>query len=230
MEDKWKEIWNRRNATEIRDIYLNDLIALDGFDTGAGKIEIDDWREYARRVSEKLNLKAGCSVYEIGCGAGAFLYALCEKISLKVGGNDYGSGLIDTAKRVLPHGEFQCIEAAKIDTTAKYDYVISNSVFHYFDLDYARQVLLRMLDKADRAVCVLELPDLRTKDLSEKARRDILSPAEYEKKYAGLEHTYYDRTWFSAIAAERGMKCETFDGCVPRYAQNQFRFGCLILK
>jgi len=230
MEDRWHEIWDRRNASEAAVLDLNYLIALDGFDSGAGKIEIDDWREYVRRVSDKLDLKDGNSVYEVGCGCGAFLKALCERLDLKVGGGDYSSGLIQTALRVFPDSDFQCIEAAMIDPATPYDYVISNGVFHYFDLDYAREVLTRMLDKASRAVCVLEVPDLKTKDQAEKLRRDILSPEQYEKKYAGLHHTYYDRDWFSSIAAERGMRCEIFDGCIPNYAQNQFRFGCQIRK
>ena len=86
MGNNWKEIWNRRNSIKNTNLDLSDLIALDGFDAGAGKIEIEDWREYVHRVSQKLNLQAGNSVFEVGCGAGAFLYALTEQIELKVGG------------------------------------------------------------------------------------------------------------------------------------------------
>ena len=230
MEDRWLEIWSRRSGTGAAVLDLNYLIALDGFDSGAGKIGIDDWQEYARRVSEKLDLRDGNSIYEVGCGCGAFLYALRERHDLKVGGNDYGSGLIETAQRVFPGDDFQCIEAVNIDPVPPYDYVISNSVFHYFTLDYAKQVLARMIDKASLAVCILEIPDIKTKDQAEKLRRDMLSPEEYKKKYAGLHHTYYDRNWFAKVASERGMYCETFNGFVPNYAQNEFRFGCVILK
>jgi trans-aconitate methyltransferase len=230
MQDRWYEIWNRRNADTSNAIRLQDLITLDGFDSGAGKIELDDWREYAGRVTDIIGLKDGDSVYEVGCGSGAFLYALCEHASLKVGGNDYGIGLIKTAQRVFPNSDFQCIEATKINPETPYDCVISNSVFQYFSLDYAREVLSRMLDKARHSVCVLEVPDFKTKSQAERFRRDIFSPEEYEKKYLGLRHTYYDRDWFAEIAAERGLHCETFDGCVPNYLQNKFRFGCLILK
>lgn len=78
-------------------------------------------------------------------GGGAFLYALSEQNKIKVGGNDYSAGLIDVAKRTFPGVDLQCVEAAEIDTQKKYDYVISNSVFQYFDLGYAKNVLLKML-------------------------------------------------------------------------------------
>lgn len=155
---------------------------------------------------------------------------MTEQNNIKVGGNDYSAGLIDVAQRAFPGSDFQCLEAAAIDAQDKYDYVISNSVFHYFDLEYAKKVLLKMLDKARLGVCILEIPDLKTKDQSESLRRNMLTAEEYEKKYAGLKHTYYDREWFALIANEYDLNIEIFDGCVPNYAQNQFRFGCLILK
>lgn len=230
MENRWKDVWSRRHADERSNLALHDLIALDGFDSGAGKIEVEDWREYARRVARKLNLNDETSVYEVGCGAGAFLYALCEQYNLKVGGVDYSAGLIAAAQRAFPSSDFQCLEAADIDTKKKYDYVIANSVFHYFDLDYAKTTLLKMLDKANLGVCILEIPDFKTKNQSEKLRRDILTAEEYERKYNGLQHTYYDREWFKSIANEYGMDIEIFDGCVPNYAQNQFRFGLIIRR
>lgn len=228
MENNWKKIWSSRNALQISEINLIDLIALDGFDAGAGKIEIEDWRKYASSISAKLNLKAGDSVYEVGCGGGAFLYALCENLQLKIGGNDYGEGLINAARKVFPSGDFECVEAAKIDTKTKYDYVISNGVFHYFEEVYAEDVLLKMIEKSRNGVCVLEIPDIKTRSESEKMRRELLSHEEYEKKYKGLQHTYYDRAWFVNVAEKSGRHCEVFDGCVPNYAQNKFRFGILI--
>ncbi len=230
MEDRWHEVWNRRNANASMALDLNDLIALDGFDSGAGKIEIDDWRKYASRVSDKLRLKDGNSVSEVGCGSGAFLYALRERHKLKVGRNDYGLGLIETALRVFPNEDFQCIEASKINLQAPYDVVVSNSVFHYFDQTYARKVIDNMMQKATSAVCIFEVPDIETRDQVEKLRREMLTAEEYEKKYAGLSHTYYSSDWFSEIAKENGVKYEIFDGLIPNYAQNQFRFGCIVYK
>ena len=38
----------------------------------------------------------------------------------------------------------------------------------YFDLDYARVVLLKMIAKAKKAICILDIPNNKTKILSEK--------------------------------------------------------------
>ena len=230
MDNKWYEIWAQRQVNDSESLTLENLIALDGFDSGAGKIEVNDWREYTRLAAEKLNIKESNSVYEVGCGSGAFLYALSEHISLNVGGNDYSDSLIKAAKQIFPKGDFECLEARSINTSNTYDFVISNSVFHYFDLTYGKDVLKKMIEKAKHAVCILEVPDINTKEKSERIRREMLSAKEYESKYSGLQHTYYDRDWFISIAVENGLTCEIFDGFVPNYAQNKFRFGCIMRK
>lgn len=225
----WHAIWNRRHTEQQVDS-LQALIELDGFDSGAGRIQAADWRTYAKTIAERLELGGGQSVYEVGCGAGAFLYALREQ-GMRVGGLDYAAGLVEHAVNAMPEGDFSHGEAATLETSFVYDVVLANSVFHYFpDLVYAEEVLQRMLDKAGRAIAVLEVPDLATREESEKVRRDILSPAEYEERYRGLEHLYYAREWFQEQAIRRGYRCESFDQCVPNYAQSDYRFNCLILK
>ena len=120
------------------------------------------------------------------------------------------------------------MEAKNLETAPQYDYVIAHSVFHYFDLAYAAKVLERMIKKARNAIAVIEVPDLKTKSESEAMRCDMLTQEEYEKKYAGLAHTYYERDWFRVQSEAQGLKCEFFDGCVPNYVQNRFRFGCIL--
>ncbi len=226
----WKEIWGKRSYSGEQLLNLETLIKLDGFDSGAGRIEADDWQTYAEIISTKLGLFDGASVYELGCGAGAFLYALRQLHTLEVGGLDYSAPLISAAKQAMPDGDFIANEAKLVDTNHQYDFVIANSVFHYFTEEYASIVLDKMMKKAKIAVAIMEIPDLTTKIQSETLRRDVLTQEEYEKKYAGLEHTYYRRTWFIEQAQLHGYECEVFDGCVPNYAQNKFRFGVLINK
>ena len=210
---------------------MQDLIELDGFDTGAGRIDVADWREYARGIGRLLDLSAGNSVYEVGCGAGAFLFALREQQVLRVGGCDYAPALIQAANRSLPGGTFEILEAGDLPPTPTYDFVISNGAFHYFpDLEYARRVLERMIAKSNRGVAVLEVPDLSLRDAAERVRREKLSAERYEKKYAGLEHLYYGRDWFRTIAAARNLDCRLFPSPIPNYAQGAFRFGAILSR
>jgi trans-aconitate methyltransferase len=228
VTDNWKGVWDRRSIEGGNS--LDELVRIDGFDAGAGRIEVADWRAYASVIAQKLGLKDGDSVYEVGCGAGAYLYALRENCTLRVGGLDFSRPLIAAAAQVMPDGDFTLSEAGALETSPHYDYVIANSVFHYLELDSAANVLGRMITKCKAAVAVLEVPDLQTKQESEALRRESLAPQEYENKYAGLKHTYYERAWFVEQAAARGLDCELFDGCIPNYPQNRFRFGCIIRK
>jgi SAM-dependent methyltransferase len=228
MTQNWKEIWNRRTGPSGGEYALDALIELDGFDTGAGRIEAADWRTYAARIAGKLGICDNVTVFEVGCGAGALLYALQERYSLSVGGIDYATGLIAAAKMAMPDGKFKVQEAKALEIIPQYDYVVANSVFHYFDLNYAAKVLERMIKKTRNAIAIMEVPDLKTKSEAEVMRRDMLTHDEYEKKYAGLKHTYYERNWFREQVNLHGLRCELFDGCVPNYAQNSFRFGCIL--
>ena len=230
MTQNWNVIWNRRSVCvgAGKRLHLDDLIKLDGFDTGAGRIEASDWRIYADLIAQKLRIYNGATVFEVGCGSGALLYALQQKHSLTVGGIDYATGLIATAIRAMPEGEFKVLEAKHMETEPQYDYVIANSVFHYFNLDYASGVMARMIKKARNAVAIMEVPDLKTKMESEEMRRNMLTQEEYDIKYAGLEHTYYARDWFKDQAKYHGLECELFDGCIPNYAQNKFCFGVIL--
>jgi SAM-dependent methyltransferase len=227
----WKEIWSKRGRVNGGDLDLKTLIELDGFDSGAGRIDAMDWQAYADVISKKLGVRDGATVFEVGCGAGAFLYALRQRHSLIVGGLDYSEGLISAAKVAMPDGDFLATEAKLLNPEITYDFVIANGVFHYFSCEYAAEVLARMLKKARIAVAILEIPDFQTRAESETIRRSMLSQDEYDKKYAGLEHTYYRRDWFNKQAsAVSDFSCETFDGCIPNYVQNNFRFGVVLKK
>jgi trans-aconitate methyltransferase len=231
MKNNWQEVWNRRKLSSNQPLGLQDLLYLDGYDTAVSQITLNDIRAYARVVSEFLGVTAGSSIYEVGCGAGAFLYALRELSDIQVGGADYSSALIDIIHMVIPDGIFTVQEAKELPSSPVYDFVISNGVFHYFsDLDYAEQVLRRMIVKARRAIAILDVPDLSYRDAAERMRRDKFKADEYDRLYAGLEHLYYSRDWFVNIAAAHNMEHSIFTSPIPNYAQSEFRFGTVLVK
>lgn len=228
MSNLWQNIWEKRSLQPQHAITLDTLIALDGFDSGAGKIALPDWQEYTCRISEKLGMQSGDSVFEVGCGAGAFLYALRQQYSLKVGGLDYAAGLIEAAQQAMPDGDFSAQSAHTMAIDPQYDFVIANSVFHYFDEAMAAEVFQAMWQKAKIGVAVLDIPHAATKEACERARRDALTEAEYEEKYRGLHHTYFSPEWFVNQLPDKPH--QVFESCVPNYAQSQYRFSVIFSK
>jgi trans-aconitate methyltransferase len=205
---------------------------LDGFDSGAGRVSVEDMREYALIIGKRLDITEGMSVYEVGCGAGAFLYSLCEQSpQLRVGGCDFAENLVRIAARQFPAGEFVVAEAVSISAEPKYDIVLSNGVFHYFpNLDYARRVIERMIDKTSSVMAILDVPNAGTRVEAERARRAQLGTEVYEKKYSGLDHLYYEPSWFGALAKKYDCEWEYFAQLIPNYVQNPFRFDVVMRK
>lgn len=232
MNDRWHAIWNRRGATDERALLLDDLIALNGFDTGSTAIRAAEWRSNAQRIASALGVQAGDKVFEIGCGCGAFLLALQEFVACEVAGADYSAGLIDVARKVFPDASMEVVAAIDMDTSAPCDHAISHSMFHYLTLAEASTVIEKMLAKATRTVGIFDLPDLATRDAAEVMRRGNLPDGEYEKKYEGLTHTYYDKSWLRAEVSRlcASASIEFISSQIDNNPQSPFRFGMIIRK
>ena len=155
--NNWKKIWNKEplpmgsNTQSV----LQSLITKDGFNTGYGTISEEAWLKYISYVEDKLLLNNTKSIYEVGCGAGAFLYPF-YKNGYKVGGIDYSDSLIKEAHKYMD-ATFEIGEAINITDIPLYDTVISNSVFFYFpSYQYAEKVLSLMVKKATKLKTILQ--------------------------------------------------------------------------
>lgn len=227
--NKWKEIWNKDKSLDGSNV-LEGLIKADGFDSGAGRIDASDWLEYIEFIADKTLLQTEESIFEVGCGSGAFLYPFYSQ-GHAVGGIDYSHTLIRIAREVMPKADFSVSEAISLETEAKFDVVLSNSCFHYFsDLNYAEKIVNAMFTKARKTVAILEIPDLATKAQSEQARASLLPEGEYENKYKGLEHLYYDKKWFKELAQKHGADVEIFGQQISNYGNNNFRYNVVFKK
>lgn len=228
--EKWMDVWNRRKLSDHECSTLQELIYLDGFDCGAGKIDENNWNNYIMYIKSKIGIASDDSIFEVGCGSGAFLYLFFVG-GQKVGGIDYSEPLIEKAKSIFTGMNFKLCEASNLDTDERFDIVISNGAFHYFkSYEYANVVLEKMLTKAKSRIAVLEIPDIATMDESENARRGMLPPEEYDKKYKGLEHLYYEREWFCNFARKNRCSCSISGQNIRGYGNNKFRFNCIIEK
>ncbi len=122
-----------------------------------------------------------------------------------------------------------CEEALRVPTEPRYDVVLADSVFQYFnDADYGQKVLERMWAKAGKMVVVTEVHDQEKKDEHMAYRRKCVE--NYDEVYAGLDKTFYTREMFLQFAEEHGGRCEIVQPDNELYWNNRFVFDCYLYK
>jgi hypothetical protein len=230
----WHKIWNNRSIRNISNldnkIILENLIIADGFDggSGTGKISVEDWQEYINWLNQYLDIKPEDTIFEVGCGCGAFLQCFYNKNHI-VSGIDYSQSLIEIAKKIMPDMDFSVNEALNLNTTKKYDIVCANSIFFYFpDYEYSRKVLDKMYEKSDRIIGVFDIPNMKIKNACEKERRSLIE--NYDEKYNGLDHLYFDKEWFLTYSEERKCNLIFLDQKIHNYGNSKYRFNCILIK
>jgi SAM-dependent methyltransferase len=181
----WRSVWERKGTATIDRYDHETLIALDGFDSGAGRLTSGQFRDIAAMIVRELDLKPGMRLLEVGCGAGALLWCLRDS-GARLFAVDYSARHIDHARRAIPEATFHVGEAASLPFEA--DAVVCHSVFQYFpDAAYASRVLAEFR-RASPAALILDVPDLATKEACERARAAAGSKPG--------EHLYYPRDFF----------------------------------
>lgn len=148
------------------------------------------------------------------------------------GGDCESSGLIHIARRVFPNDSFKVCSAVDIETNECFDHVVSHSMFQYLTLQEASIVIRKMISKAKRTVGIFDIPDETTRAMAEKIRRENTAYDDYQKRYAGLEHTYYSKQWllYQAELADAGLRVEFIKSQIDNNPQSPFRFGMVIYK
>ncbi len=61
-------------------------------------------------------------------------------------------------------------------------------------------------------------------------RRQSYAPGEYDRRYAGLDQLYFERSWFTEIAARHGLACRIEPQCLGNYLNGQYRFNVFLTK
>jgi len=224
-EQTWSAVWERRTLDRGAST-LEALMRADGLDTGFGNVSEAAWRAFSERVGDRLGVGAGTRVFEVGCGAGAFLWPLAQR-GASVAGLDGSATLVGYAREAMPDGRFVQSDARDLDTTETFDVVLACGVFMYFPHEsYAAEVVAKMAAKSTRALAILDVPDRATRDAALAHRRGTLGPEEYAKKYAGLDHLFLDRAWLETQVKSAGFThVATEDQRVDGYANAAFRFN-----
>jgi trans-aconitate methyltransferase len=217
----WKKVWDARKLTAHGSVQEK-LIRANGFDSGAGEVDVSQYTHFVKYFSELINLKPDESLFEVGCGSGAFLYPLRQN---KIGGLDYSKPLIDIASEFIHTGSFTCNSATNLDTEEQYDHVFSHSVFQYLSLDQAQIVLSKMIQKSRKTVSILDIPNIEKREEQENERKKQLGEDDYNRKYQNLFHTYYSVDFFKNFPRLLGKNSRKVDTTVMNYSDQDFRFG-----
>lgn len=243
MSSRWQEIWDKRE--KIDDLLLIggvsefelfcELKRIDGFDVSvdegneAYRKFLDEWismYDEINTLTDNDNREAVKSVYEVGCGSGVNLFLFKNRIpNIKCGGIDFSQSLIETANKVVKSDDIRRGEAIEINSAEKYDVVISESVFQYFNsYEYAEAVVERMLDKANKLIYIGEISDIEFMEEQLKARRAKIE--NYDELYKGLERRYYSKEWFEKLADKSGRKIKFTYSQNMEYVNSKYLFNC----
>ena len=222
----WKEVWEARRMDPAHGSVLAQLLAADGFDQSFASLGEETWRQYVLRTAVKIGIQPDASVFDVGCGAGAYLYEL-ERQGCRVAGLDASPALVRCAERVMPNGSWIRADAGELEVEPACDFVVASGSFHYFpSLEYAGEVLRRMVGKARRGVMVLDVPDVALREKAIEERRRLGGGEAYERKYDGLAHLYYPRDWFESRLARLGVaRVEIAGQQMDGYANAAHRFN-----
>lgn len=227
----WRDVWAKQTPFRPDDSgpgpTIGDLISADGFNTGFGDIGVEAWVDVVTATCTRFGLAAGDSLFDVGCGAGAFLQPAHDR-GIEVAGLDYSPTRIELARKAMPGGHFVVGEAADLDPEPPVDVVLSFSVFQYFaSLDEAASVIERMCRKASRAVAVYDLPDVERADEALALREESAGGAQaYAERYAGLDHLAFSRDWMTRTLESNGLRDVSVEGqAIPGYENASFRFN-----
>jgi cyclopropane fatty-acyl-phospholipid synthase-like methyltransferase len=232
---RWKRIWNDKRAAlaapaRDEDAVLAELLALNGYDTPTGSVAPETWRRHIVEIATRHGLREGDRIFEVGCGAGAFLYPLA-RLGFVTDGIDYSESLVGAARHHLPRSRFSVGEAIDIDPDDKYELVVSCGVFFYFgDADYAMEVTRRMVEKSTRATWILDVNDADKEDEALSLRRASYPPGEYDRVYAGLQQLYLAKSWFRGFAADNDLACVIEPQSLDGYVSNHYRYNVYLTK
>ena len=234
--NQWNKVWAKRTSdiemsNDIFEMFCQ-LKKADGFDTqeicGYYEAFFQEWHRLVKRIEQSAGKIT--SVYEVGCGSGVNLYLFQQIQKLDaVGGCDYSKLLVQLACKVVRTDDLQCMEAECISEVPKYDMVLADSVFQYFqNTEYGMNVLKKMWNKARKVVAITEIHDEEMKEEHLNFRRRCVE--NYDEKYEGLDKTFYTKDMFQKFAEHVGAQCLIAKPENELYWNNKYVFDCYLIK
>jgi SAM-dependent methyltransferase len=188
---------------------LIDLINVDGFHGVCGSHTEASFREVVSQVAKKFQISDVSRIFEIGCGAGAFLRVLETEYSTNVGGVDFSLELIEIAKRNVQASLSLFHEEASYKLNVKdVDICFAHSVFHYFpDNNYASKVMENMasyLKQESGEQSGIAILDVRDMDKS-KEYENFRSGTDSRVTLSDIGHTMFTKSFFRDFLRNLGF-------------------------
>lgn len=220
--NKWKDVWERKGETAAPHLHH-----LNGYEL----LSAGEWDEMVAKVAQPLDLRAGHTVMECGCGAGAFLASLLRVYpGIRVSGMDYSASLVQVAAAAL-EGEFRQGDIRDLSSfpQATYDRVISFGAFQYLnsseDAERAVREMARLV-KPGGALAIGEVSDLAKKAeaLAIRAQSHKNQP---KLSADDLDHLYLPKALFERLATELGFNITIVDHTtlnLPSYQAARYRY------
>lgn len=220
----WNELWKNRKAVSDR-LNYEDLLKLNGYDGAQSDLNTRNLPAVQEIYAKKMDLQREDDIYEIACGAGAFLYNW-SAMGHPVGGCDISEGLLACAKRALPYGIWHLDSAETFQVARRWDHIVSFGLCMYISPQKLEALIGRMVMKAHHTVSVFDIPDLAKREACEEHRRSLIP--DYDNKYKGLEHFYHSKEEVAGYFNALGFNCDIYDQDIPGYENAKWRFNVTV--
>jgi cyclopropane fatty-acyl-phospholipid synthase-like methyltransferase len=224
----WRQIFNksyneRKNHFKQKMEKIEELIYV-------GDLKID-FQNFKNSFQTFLNYNPK-KILEIGCGNGSVLYLFHEKAA-EVYGIDFSEEAIEQCKNNMSSQNFAVSEADKIPFFEKFDLILSNSTFQYFnDVEYAQNVIknaVSFLNK-DGIFFISDLFDEEKKEEYIKFRKKELnmSEKEWNNRYYKINHLFLNKEKIVSFIKEIGYDVEVVQPSSFLSNHKEYRFDLII--
>jgi len=87
-----------------------------------------------------------------------------------------------------------------------------------------------MIQKSNKKIGIFDINDKAKESLYHQIRMNSADMDDYEQKYKGLKHMFYEKRWFKEIAKEFNLKISIFDQTFKNYSNASLRINVIMEK